>query len=181
MITRQPATAPSAYLDALEPRSTGVRARAGAAAGASSQLHWGGGTPTYFTAEQLLERAARGASSTRSRSRPDAELGVEVDPRVTTPRAARRLRELGFNRLAWACRTSIPRVQEAINRDPAVEDDARRWSRHARALGFPSVNIDLIYGLPHQTPRRLLARTVDRVLEIRPERLAVYSYATCRG
>ncbi|HKD17035.1 MAG TPA: oxygen-independent coproporphyrinogen III oxidase [Thermoanaerobaculia bacterium] len=137
------------------------------------QLHWGGGTPTYF-APDLLEALGRRLLS-RFALAPDAELGVEIDPRVTTRAHLETLAGLGFNRLSMGVQDFDPRVQEAINRiQPYAE--TRALVEDARALGFPSVNMDLIYGLPHQTPESFSA-TIDRVLTIGPDRLAVYSYA----
>ncbi len=106
---------------------------------------------------------------------PDAELGVEIDPRVTTPEHLATLAGLGFNRLSMGVQDFDPRVQEAINRIQPFEA-TRDLVREARRLGFPSLNVDLIYGLPHQTPESFDA-TIDRILEIDPDRLAVYSYA----
>jgi oxygen-independent coproporphyrinogen-3 oxidase len=137
------------------------------------QLHWGGGTPTYFP-PALLERLARGILRRFSLA-PSAEVGVEVDPRVTTDAHLDTLAALGFNRLSMGVQDFDPRVQAAINRIQPFED-TRRLVERARSLGFPSVNVDLIYGLPHQTPETF-SRTIDRVLEIGPDRLAVYSYA----
>jgi oxygen-independent coproporphyrinogen III oxidase len=137
------------------------------------QLHWGGGTPTYSSPE-LLTRLGR-----RIRERfdfdADAEMGVEIDPRVTTPAHLEALAALGFNRLSLGVQDFDPEVQAAINRIQPFEA-TRDLVRAARSLGFPSVNVDLIYGLPYQTPERF-SRTIDRVLEIAPDRLAVYSYA----
>ena len=137
------------------------------------QLHWGGGTPTYF-APDLLEALGRRILS-RFPVAPDAELGVEVDPRVTSRAHLATLARLGFNRLSMGVQDFDPRVQEAINRiQPYAE--TRSLVEDARALGFPSINMDLIYGLPYQTPESF-STTIDRVLEIGPDRLAVYSYA----
>jgi oxygen-independent coproporphyrinogen-3 oxidase len=137
------------------------------------QLHWGGGTPTYF-APELLERLGR-AIRNRFDVAADAELGVEVDPRVTTREHLETLAGLGFNRLSMGVQDFDPRVQAAINRIQPFEA-TRDLVREARRLGFPSINLDLIYGLPHQTPESFDA-TIDRVLEMDPDRLAVYSYA----
>jgi oxygen-independent coproporphyrinogen-3 oxidase len=137
------------------------------------QVHWGGGTPTYFP-PALLERLGR-AIRGRFELAEDAELGVEVDPRVTTREHLEVLAALGFNRLSMGVQDFDPRVQAAINRIQPFEA-TRDLVRDARSLGFPSVNVDLIYGLPHQTPASFDA-TIDRVLEIDPDRLAVYSYA----
>ncbi|HEY2797762.1 MAG TPA: oxygen-independent coproporphyrinogen III oxidase [Thermoanaerobaculia bacterium] len=137
------------------------------------QLHWGGGTPTYFPPE-LLERLARRLFD-RFTFASDAEIGIEVDPRVTTPQQLETLARLGFNRLSMGVQDFDPKVQAAINRIQP-EADTRRLVEQARGLGFSSLNIDLIYGLPHQTPETFAA-TIDRVLSIGPDRLAVYSYA----
>ncbi len=160
------------YLELVEKEIDWVAERAGSRRSVV-QLHWGGGTPTYF-APDLLERLGRRILD-RFSVAPDAELGVEVDPRVTTPAHLRTLARLGFNRLSMGVQDFDPTVQAAINRiQPA--DDTQRLVEEARALGFPSVNMDLIYGLPHQTADTF-ARTIDRVLAIGPDRLAVYSYA----
>jgi len=163
------------YLDAVEREMDSVAA---AVAGSGwrrkvVQLHWGGGTPTYFSPTRL-ERLGRSIRD-RFDVAPDAELGVEIDPRVTTPEHLATLAGLGFNRLSMGVQDFDPRVQEAINRIQPFEA-TRDLVREARRLGFPSLNVDLIYGLPHQTPESFHA-TIDRILEIDPDRLAVYSYA----
>lgn len=138
-----------------------------------SQLHWGGGTPTYYPAaglHRLFERLTRHFTFT-----PDAELGVEIDPRVTTLEQLTTLRALGFNRLSMGVQDFTPEVQQAVNRVQSYEQ-TRELLEHARALGFRSINVDLIYGLPLQTPETF-ARTLDQVLTLRPERVAVYSFA----
>lgn len=138
-----------------------------------SQLHWGGGTPTYYTAAQLervFARLARHFTFT-----PDAEIGVEIDPRVTSPEQLSTLRRLGFNRLSMGVQDFTPEVQEAVNRIQSYEL-TKSLVDHARALGFRSINIDLIYGLPYQTAGGF-ARTLEQVITLRPERVAVYSFA----
>jgi oxygen-independent coproporphyrinogen-3 oxidase len=137
------------------------------------QLHWGGGTPTYFPPE-LLEGLGRRIFD-RFHLAPDAELGVEVDPRVTTRAHLEVLARLGFNRLSMGVQDFDPRVQESINRIQPYAA-TRSLVEEARGLGFASINMDLIFGLPYQTPETF-SSTIDRVLEIGPDRLAVYSYA----
>jgi oxygen-independent coproporphyrinogen-3 oxidase len=159
------------YLDLLEREIDWVAARAGPRP--VVQLHWGGGTPTYFSPERLERLGA--LLRERFLFAPDAEVGVEVDPRVTTEEHLATLARLGFNRLSMGVQDFDARVQQAINRRQTFEE-TRRLVAHARALGFPSVNFDLIYGLPYQTPASFDA-TIDGVLEIGPDRLAVYSYA----
>jgi oxygen-independent coproporphyrinogen-3 oxidase len=160
------------YLELLEREIDWVAARAGSERQVV-QLHWGGGTPTYFP-PALLDRLARRIFE-RFAFASDAEIGVEVDPRVTTAEHLEALARLGFNRLSMGVQDFDPRVQAAINRIQPHEQ-TRRLVESARSLGFASLNIDLIYGLPHQTPESFEA-TIERVLEIGPDRLAVYSYA----
>jgi oxygen-independent coproporphyrinogen-3 oxidase len=162
----------SPYLDPLEREINWVSGAVGPGRPVT-QLHWGGGTPTYFAPERL-ERLF-GRIRDRFVFAGDAEIGVEIDPRVTTVRHLETLARLGFNRLSLGVQDFDPRVQEAINRIQPFEA-TRDLVAAARSLGFPSVNMDLIYGLPHQTPETF-SRTIDRVLEISPDRLAVYSYA----
>lgn len=137
------------------------------------QLHLGGGTPTYNTPENL-EKLLRPVKE-KFRFDAAAEIGVEVDPRVTNERHLKALAGLGFNRLSMGVQDFDPRVQEAVNRVQSVES-TKVLLDTARSLGFTSVNIDLIYGLPHQTPASFRT-TIEKVLEINPDRLAVYSYA----
>jgi oxygen-independent coproporphyrinogen-3 oxidase len=137
------------------------------------QLHLGGGTPTYFSPAHL-ERLI-GTIRESFRFGENAEVGVEIDPRVTTPRHLEILWNGGFNRLSMGVQDFDPTVQKAINRiqpEPAT----RALVEAARTLGFSSVNMDLIYGLPYQTPASF-RRTIDQILSISPDRLAVYSYA----
>jgi oxygen-independent coproporphyrinogen-3 oxidase len=160
------------YLDLLEKEIDFVADRLGRGRPVV-QLHLGGGTPTYFTPQNLtrLGRKLR----TRFDFDPDIEMGAEVDPRVTTREHLMALARLGYNRLSMGVQDFDPRVQTAVNR---VQPYAatRELVEKARALGFPSINMDLIFGLPFQTPDSFSA-TIDRVLEIAPDRLAVYSYA----
>ncbi|MGH9367632.1 MAG: oxygen-independent coproporphyrinogen III oxidase [Thermoanaerobaculia bacterium] len=172
VITGSRHTLESPYLEVLEREIDWAAERAGAGRPVV-QLHWGGGTPTYFPPASL-ERLGRRIFE-RFTLAPDAERGVEVDPRVTTREHLETLVRLGFNRLSMGVQDFDPRVQQAINRIQPAED-TRRLVEQARELGFPSVNMDLIYGLPFQTPESF-SRTIDQVLAIGPDRLAVYSYA----
>lgn len=160
------------YLAILEKEIDWVAGRIGRGRPVT-QLHWGGGTPTYFSPERL-ERLGRRLREAFAFA-PGAELGVEVDPRVTTPAHLETLAGLGFNRLSLGVQDFDPAVQRAINR-VQPPDETRALIAAARALGFPSINLDLIYGLPLQTPDSF-SRTVDAILELAPDRLAVYSYA----
>ncbi len=108
------------------------------------QFHWGGGTPTYLTPEQMEDLF--GFAAEKFTFAPDAEIGIEVDPRVTSLRHLESLRRLGFNRLSLGIQDFDPEVQQAIHRVQPREMTAELIAQ-ARALGFGSVNVDLIYGL----------------------------------
>jgi oxygen-independent coproporphyrinogen III oxidase len=137
------------------------------------QYHWGGGTPTYLTPAQMTDLHQTVAA--HFDIDPAGEVAIEVDPRVTTFEQLDVLRQLGFNRLSMGVQDFAPAVQAAVNRVQPVEM-TRRLFDHARQLGFASINVDLIYGLPLQT-RASFATTVDTVLTMRPDRVAVYSFA----
>ena len=138
-----------------------------------AQMHWGGGTPTYYAVADL-ERFFTSIAE-RFQFTQNAEIGIEVDPRVTSAEQVRVLRSLGFNRLSMGVQDFDPRVQEAVRRVQSFELTAE-LIRVAREQGFRSTNVDLIYGLPYQTPEGF-ERTLEQVLELRPERVAVYSFA----
>jgi oxygen-independent coproporphyrinogen-3 oxidase len=137
------------------------------------QFHWGGGTPTYLTPEQMEQLFHFTAE--RFHFAPDAEIGIEIDPRVTTHAHLESLRKLGFNRLSMGIQDFHPEVQEAIHRVQPLEM-TRDLIAGARALGFDSINVDLIYGLPLQTAERF-AHTVEQVVGLNPDRVAMFSYA----
>ncbi|MGO9639791.1 MAG: oxygen-independent coproporphyrinogen III oxidase [Candidatus Acidiferrales bacterium] len=137
------------------------------------QFHWGGGTPTYLSPAQMEELF--GWTQERFSFAPDAEIGIEVDPRVTTREHLESLARMGFNRLSLGIQDFDPEVQQAVHRVQPLEM-TRELMAHSRALGFTSINVDLIYGLPYQTADRF-ARTVDRVVELAPDRVAMFSYA----
>src|SRR5580698_10024625 len=137
------------------------------------QFHWGGGTPTYLSPAQMEDLF--GFAAARFSIAPDAEIGIEVDPRVTTVAHLESLRRLGFNRLSLGIQDFHPEVQEAVRRIQPFEA-TRDLIAAARALGFGSINVDLIYGLPFQTAPRF-AHTVEQVLTLAPDRVALFSYA----
>ena len=138
-----------------------------------SQVHWGGGTPTFLN-ERQLERLWSGITRHLS-PLPDAEVAIEVHPAITSPGQLTLLRELGFNRVSMGLQDFDPKVQEVTNRHQPFSQ-TRELLDHARNLGFSGVNFDLIYGLPYQSPESW-ARTLHQILELRPDRLAVYSFA----
>jgi oxygen-independent coproporphyrinogen-3 oxidase len=137
------------------------------------QYHWGGGTPTYLAPDQMRE--LQGAVAAEFDVDPAAEVAIEIDPRVTSPEQLEVLRELGFNRLSMGVQDFTPVVQQAVNRIQGVELTRALFER-ARELGFQSINVDLIYGLPLQTLDSF-ATAVDTVIGLRPDRVAVYSFA----
>ncbi len=137
------------------------------------QLHWGGGTPTFLSREEMAElMALLDAQFVRE---PHAEYSIEVDPRRVEKGRMQFLAGLGFNRVSVGVQDFDPQVQQAVHRIQA-EDETRRVIDEARANGFRSVNLDLIYGLPRQTLDSF-SITLDKVLDIAPERIALYSYA----
>ncbi|HTQ29697.1 MAG TPA: oxygen-independent coproporphyrinogen III oxidase [Opitutaceae bacterium] len=138
-----------------------------------AQLHLGGGTPTFLPPEQLRRLGA--LVRERFHFLPGAEISVEVDPRRLTREHVSALRELGANRASLGVQDTDPRVQLAVHRlqPHMLNYQAVGW---LRAEGFQSINVDLIYGLPLQTPASF-ARTLDDVLTLEPDRLSVFSYA----
>lgn len=160
------------YLDRLETEMDLVVAQLGRARPVA-QLHLGGGTPTYFRPDQLHDLMKR--LEARFTFTPDAEKALEVDPRVTTREHLAVLAEHGFNRLSLGVQDFDPAVQQAIHRVQSVQQTQSLMDA-ARELNFGSLNVDLIYGLPHQTPASF-TRTIQRVAELAPDRLAVYSFA----
>jgi oxygen-independent coproporphyrinogen-3 oxidase len=137
------------------------------------QYHWGGGTPTYLTSAEMT--ALHAGVQRHFAIDQHAEVGIEVDPRVTTREQIDGLRGLGFNRLSMGVQDFTPDVQEAIGRRQS-EATTRSLFSYARGAGFDSINIDLVYGLPRQR-LETFSRTIESVVNMRPERVAVYSYA----
>ncbi len=137
------------------------------------QFHWGGGTPTYLSPAQMedLFEHTRALFSFA----PDAEIGIEVDPRVTSRAHLETLHRLGFNRLSMGIQDFEPKVQETIHRIQPY-GLTQDLIAAARALGFESLSVDLIYGLPYQSADTFRA-TVDQVLTLGPDRVALFSYA----
>ena len=137
------------------------------------QYHWGGGTPTYLSPAQIARLDA--VIQRHFDVSDDAERAIEIDPRVTTGEQIRLLRRLGFNRLSFGVQDFAPTVQAAIQRHQTLAATQDLY-RTAREAGFTSINFDLVYGLPRQTLASF-AETLERVVEMRPDRIAVYSYA----
>jgi oxygen-independent coproporphyrinogen III oxidase len=137
------------------------------------QLHWGGGTPTFLSGDEMRElMAALDAQFQRSA---EFECSIEVDPRRVEPGTMAFLAGLGFNRVSVGVQDFDPAVQQAVHRVQS-EEVTRRVIDEARASGFRSVNVDLIYGLPKQTLDSF-NRTLDKVIALDPDRIALYGYA----
>ena len=140
---------------------------------AVSQLHLGGGTPTFLSDAELtrLMTMLRDAF----RIAPGAEVSIEVDPRTADPGRLRHLAALGFNRLSFGVQDIDDEVQRAVHRVQPFEQ-VKGLMAAARSIGFESINADLIYGLPRQTPASF-ERTIAQVADLRPDRIALYAYA----
>src|SRR5680860_235822 len=136
-------------------------------------MHWGGGTPNFFTLDQTAELSAQLRDHFAFNF--DGEYSIEIDPRSADVRYVAGLREFGFNRVSLGVQDFDPDVQRAVNR---IQGEAQTLEiiTAARANGFRSVNIDLIYGLPKQTLISFV-RTLERVISADPDRIAVYNYA----
>jgi oxygen-independent coproporphyrinogen III oxidase len=137
------------------------------------QFHWGGGTPTYLTPEQIEDLF--GFTREHFEFAPDSEIGIEVDPRVTSRVHLETIRKMGFNRLSMGIQDFHADVQKAVHRIQPFEM-TRDLLFAARELGFDSINVDLIYGLPYQTPETF-AHTVEQIISLSPDRIALFSYA----
>ena len=164
------------YIELLKQEANLHAAALGGRKPSVSQLHMGGGTPTFCSDAQLadlwrhlrtlFEFAPSGANG---------EYAIEIDPRTVSPLRLQNLRDMGFNRLSLGVQDFDPAVQQAVHREQSYESVAELMVS-ARELGFASVNMDLIYGLPQQSTASL-ARTLEQVIALRPERIALYAYA----
>ena len=139
----------------------------------AAQLHWGGGTPSYLYPDEI--RDIGNYIRERFEFEDDIEASVEIDPRGLTREHMEALREIGFNRTSFGVQDFNLKVQQAINRVQS-EEITRQTVEWARELGFQSINLDLIYGLPYQTVETF-TDTVNRVIDISPNRIAVFNYA----
>ncbi len=137
------------------------------------QIHLGGGTPTYLNSDELNDLLLVVKNSFNFSS--TIEAGVEVDPRVTNSNHLQALANHGFNRLSMGVQDFDLKVQEAVNRIQPYELTHKLFTE-ARELGFKSINVDLIYGLPYQT-KESFKKTIDLVLELNPDRIALFHYA----
>jgi oxygen-independent coproporphyrinogen III oxidase len=160
-----------AYLDRLETETRRVAESIGTRK-AAIELHWGGGTPNFLSIDQM-SRVLDVLGEVFDLG--GAEQSIEIDPRIATPAQVEQIRALGFTRISLGVQDMHPRVQEAIGRIQP-ESLTREIFGAARAAGFDSVNLDLVYGLPYQT-LEVFDRTLEAVVDLRPDRISCFSYA----
>jgi oxygen-independent coproporphyrinogen-3 oxidase len=139
------------------------------------QLHWGGGTPTFLNADQIRDLMKVTGKHFSLRDDDAGDYSIEIDPRSVDPEKLQVLRETGFNRLSLGVQDLNPRVQQAVNRVQS-EDKTREVTEAARELGFKSINMDLMYGLPFQTVESF-NETLQKIVALNPDRIAAYNYA----
>jgi len=137
------------------------------------QLHWGGGTPNYLEPEQI--KAFFEEIVKRFPIDENAEISIELDPRYLTDEQIKTIKEVGFNRVSLGIQDLNPKVQCVVNRIQPYELIKEKIEK-LREAGFESINVDLIYGLPYQT-KESFEETVDKVIELNPDRIATYSFA----
>ncbi|MEE6032919.1 oxygen-independent coproporphyrinogen III oxidase [Avibacterium paragallinarum] len=138
-----------------------------------TQVHWGGGTPTYLTEQQSSRLMAMLREHFHFAD--NAEISIEMDPRKIELETLDHLRKIGFNRISMGVQDFNKAVQKAVNREQD-EDFIQALLERARALGFQSTNLDLIYGLPLQNVESFMF-TLQKVIELNPDRLSVFNYA----
>ncbi len=139
------------------------------------QLHWGGGTPTFISHDEMSALMTKTRECFNLRDDDSGEYSIEIDPREVKVDTIALLRKLGFNRMSLGVQDFEPRVQKAVNRIQS-EQETMAALEAARREGFKSISLDLIYGLPFQSVETFSA-TLDKILEISPDRLSVFNYA----
>ena len=139
------------------------------------QLHFGGGTPNFLGNDEIAAFVGHLRARFRFGDARHADLSIEIDPRQADPATIRGLHAMGFNRISLGVQDFDPAVQSAVNRLQG-EPETRAVVEAARSLGMRSINLDLIYGLPRQTAEGF-GRTLEQVIAMRPDRIAVYAYA----
>lgn len=162
------------YLDYLK-REIAMQAALFDSSRKLTQLHLGGGTPTYLTGEQLADLMDTLHQAFDMDDSDAHEFSIEVDPRTISPERIQQLRELGFNRLSFGVQDFDPDVQAAVNRVQS-EEQIYALVASAREAKFKSISVDLIYGLPLQTVASFDV-TLSKIIALRPDRIAAYSYA----
>jgi oxygen-independent coproporphyrinogen-3 oxidase len=162
------------YLDSLF-REIGLQATLVDRDRRVEQLHWGGGTPTFLSDQQLVALMRVLRENFQLLEDDSGEYSIEIDPRELRPDTLGILREIGFNRVSLGVQDFNPEVQQAVHRLQSAEQSLSAL-RQARELGFRSTNIDLMYGLPLQTVASF-SETLEAIIEARPDRLSVFNYA----
>jgi len=162
------------YLDALH-REIELQSALYDPARPVRQLHWGGGTPTFLSDQQMRELMAATRRHFNLAGDAESEFGIELDPREVRAGTLATLRDIGFNRASLGIQDFEPAVQKAVNR---IQSEALTGQviDEVRRVGFRSVSVDLIYGLPHQT-LATMARTLAKVIALDPDRISIYNYA----
>ena len=173
VVITQDADKAKSYVDTLLQEADLAARHLGATQRRVLQHHWGGGTPTFLPPDEC-RRLFEGLCE-RFPLQDGAEVSIEVDPRVTTREHLEALAAVGFHRISMGVQDFDPKVQEAINRVQSFETTSA-LVEDARALGFDSVNLDLVYGLPYQNETGF-GRTLEQVATLQPDRIACYSYA----
>ncbi|HEY1059704.1 MAG TPA: oxygen-independent coproporphyrinogen III oxidase [Limnobacter sp.] len=161
------------YLSRLEKEALMVARIAPTGLSPVTQFHMGGGTPTFLSDSELLGLVEGLKRIFRFSAK--AEMSIEVDPRTVNENRLLHLRSLGFNRISFGVQDFDPDVQKAVHREQTFES-VQVLLKAARRLGFESINVDLIHGLPKQTPRSF-ASTLDQLIDLVPDRVALYGYA----
>lgn len=140
-----------------------------------NQLHWGGGTPTFISDDQMSELMSHTRKHFNLRDDDKGDYSIEIDPREANPDTIKVLRDIGFNRISLGVQDVHEEVQKAVNRVQPTEQTQSVLDT-ARSHGFKSINMDLIYGLPHQTEDSF-KETLDTVIDMDPDRLSIFNYA----
>jgi len=140
-----------------------------------NQLHWGGGTPTFISHDQMRELMAVTRKHFNLHDDDQGEYSIEIDPREVTTESIHLLREIGFNRMSLGVQDFNPHVQKAVNRIQSEEQTLGALNA-AREAGFKSISVDLIYGLPLQTVESFTT-TLEKIIEIDPDRISIFNYA----
>lgn len=140
-----------------------------------TQLHWGGGTPTFINDEQMRELMHVTHEYFNLLKGDQGEYSIEIDPRRATPDTLHTLRQIGFNRLSFGVQDFNPAVQKAVHRIQSEKETADLITA-SRNLGFKSISLDLIYGLPFQSVTSF-AQTIDKIIALSPDRLSLFNYA----
>jgi len=140
-----------------------------------NQLHWGGGTPTFISHDQMSALMKVIKNNFKLLDDDSGEYSIEIDPREIKTETISLLRNLGFNRISIGIQDFDAQVQKAVNRNQTYEQTLEVFNE-ARKHGFHSINVDLIYGLPKQSPRTF-CYTINKIIEMNPDRIAIYNYA----